>query len=75
MFNFKVTYTQAGITTSATATRWFDDAKQAKRYAKSITKMGYLPTVARYQADDYNKVEYVWGKALATSLWLAGYQA
>lgn len=71
MFNFEVTYNQFG----QTITRWFDDAKQAKRYAKSITKMGYLPNVTRYEAGDYSKRLQVWSKPLATTLWLTGYNA
>jgi hypothetical protein len=69
MFNYEVTYNQFG----QVITRWFDDAKQAKRQAKFIAKMGYQPSVTRYSASDYSQTKQVWEVSLATYRFMVGH--
>ena len=69
MYNYEVTYNQFG----QVITRWFDDTKAAKRYAKSIAKMGYWPSVARHEAGKYYSPKQVWDARLATYRFMLGH--
>lgn len=51
MTSYKVAHTSYGITTE----KWFSTKEDTKRYARSIIKLGYAPSVLTYEEDTYSK--------------------
>jgi len=43
------------LTYNATDERYFDDKKALKRYAKSVIRLGWSPSIVRYDTQGFRK--------------------
>ena len=49
------TYTVTHNSYGDVITKWFTDKSDVKRYAKSVIRLGYAPTIHRYEEDNYRR--------------------
>lgn len=53
MTSYKITHTPDTLGAREAVTKWFTDKAEAKRYAKTVIRHGYFPTVTEHGADDF----------------------